>query len=105
MHESRVVRAVQENFGLRNLYGLATSDPSDASGYASFHNLNFLDAITGCYRIMFVVVLRTTPTSSYAISAVSQPLCVTNVDTMTISQEPPKASAQSVLPQMFSYPP
>ena len=66
------------------MYGFGQSTPSDADGVANFTSVLFMDALSGCYRVAFF-----TPSSlaSYA-TALSDPVCVFNMDVLTVKTQP-----------------
>ncbi len=78
-----------ESFGLRNVYGLMQSFPSKANGDADFA-LGFMDAVTGCYRVLFLVVTDSSATNYTTVTALSDPVCVVNVDIVNVVTQPSK---------------
>lgn len=78
--------------GLGTVYGLPISEPADATGTAAFHSIAFMDALTGCYRLMFVAVVGTSPVLSIK-HALSAPLCVVNVDKLAVVGQPSKVTS------------
>ena len=88
-----------QNFGFNNVYGFGQSTPSDANGVVNFTSVLFMDALSGCYRVAFI-----TPSSivSYA-TALSDPVCVFNMDVVTINTQPAAVtSAGAVLSSPFT---
>ena len=91
-----------QSIGLNNVYGLPVSPPTDATGTTTYESIVFMDAMTGCYRLMFVAVLTTAP-HMVIKHALSNPVCVVNVDILAVETQPAKVtSAGAKLSQAFT---
>lgn len=89
---------VNRDVSTSSFLAFALSPPSLASGDTAFNELGFLDAITGCYRIVFFV----TDGKSTAMT-LSDPLCVRNLDRMELNSNPSTAASPgATLEQGFS---
>ncbi len=80
------------SIGLNNVYGLPISPPTNASGHTSYNSIVFMDALTGCYRLMFVAVVTTAPQMAIK-HALSTPICVVNVDILAVDSQPAKVTS------------
>jgi hypothetical protein len=90
------------SLALSNVYGMANSPMTDATGLTSYRQLGFLDALSGCYRVLFLVVVGTVPSFSM-VHAVSDPVCVVNLDVVTVTGQPSKVtSAGAALAEPFT---
>jgi hypothetical protein len=78
--------------GLNSVYGLPASPPTDPSGYTGYSSIVFMDALTGCYRLVFVAVVSTAP-EMVIKHAVSSPICVVNVDVVVVASQPSKVTS------------
>ncbi len=70
------------------MYGLGQSHNSDSTGLAVFDSLQFMDGLSGCYRIAFFVVLE----PGRAVVNVSMPVCMENRDMVVVAQQPSSVS-------------
>ena len=95
----RAGAVLEQDFGFNNVYGYGQSSLSDENGIANFSDVVFMDAISGCYRIGFFTPSTVVP---YAV-VISDPVCVFNVDVVTVKSQPAAVtSAGAVLSSSFA---
>lgn len=81
------------NDNVHNLLGYRMSDPSNATGHAVFPDLGIVDALSGCYHLVFYHLSALPDFNTIIIDTPTDPICVNNVDEFKITEQPTKITS------------